>query len=119
MILRAVRWPSLCSGLNAHSPQSFEVLLRYNTLRHIISANTFVDETLITCPCLEDKLSTLEKTEYESVTKEIFEHVIPSQHSRNLHSYNNIDNKGYAAARACAYQDEGCHITVPRDHRLQ
>ncbi len=65
----------------------------YNILRAVISANTSVDETLITCPCLEDKLSTLDKTEYESVTKEIFEHIIPSQHSHNLQSYNNIDNK--------------------------
>ena len=68
-------------------------LVFYNILRAVISANTSVDETLITCPCLEDKLSTLEKTEYQSVTKEIFEHIIPLQHSHNLQPYNKIDNK--------------------------
>ena len=76
-----------------HTATHTAKLFCYNILRAVISANTSVDETLITCPCLEDKLSTLEKTEYQSVTKEIFENIIPLQHSHNLQPYNKLDNK--------------------------
>ncbi len=51
----------------------------YNILRAVISHNTSVSETLIICRCLEDKLSTLEKTDYERVTKAILNHVILPQ----------------------------------------